>query len=257
MIIFSSKKKYERGISIFNNMNISIDLNLKKFNFEDRKNLFEVAKRQTIEKKEKYLEFLKMREKEKKELEKKRIYNGNVLYGRINHKKTKFERMENLKRENLEVFQRKKILNKYFGHNNLYLNDEYLFKTKVIIKKKKTTRNMNLPFIDNNTQFENEDLKINISKKNKSYLKENLKEKKNMDSFLDTTIIDYKRDKSYNKNKKLNERYISDYNSSRSINSIKFNTSDNYTINHFVNSVSFSRPKTKLKIIIGLNKNLH
>ena len=41
------------------------------------------------------------------------------------------------------------------------------------------------------------------------------------------------------------------------INSIKFNKSDNYTINHFVNSVSFSRPKTKLKIIIGLNKNLH
>ena len=78
-----------------------------------------------------------------------------------------------------------------------------------------------------------------------------------MDSFLDTTIIDYKRDKSYNKNKKLNERYISDYNSSRSINSIKFNKSDNYTINHFVNSVSFSRPKTKFKIIIGLNKNLH
>ena len=62
MIIFSSKKKYERGISIFNNMNISIDLNLKKFNFEDRKNLFEVAKRQTIEKKEFIMEMYFMEE---------------------------------------------------------------------------------------------------------------------------------------------------------------------------------------------------
>ena len=87
-MILSPKKKYERSTSIFNEINSNKkNFSDKKFNFNDRNNLFETARRQTLEREQNRIEYLKMKEKEKRELRLKRIYQGNILYDRLVIKK--------------------------------------------------------------------------------------------------------------------------------------------------------------------------
>lgn len=263
-MILSPKKKYERSTSIFNEINSNKkNFSDKKFNFNDRNNLFETARRQTLEREQNRIEYLKMKEKEKRELRLKRIYQGNILYDRVVIKKTKFERIENLKRENLEVFKRKKLLNNLFGHCDSENDDEYLLKTKIIIENEnENSINKIFPIYKTKSLFENQYIKFKLLDRNGNYHKYSRNYHNYNNNFNYTERNDNNSfkvlfcDKINNRNNKnQNERYKNNYDNTE--NNILNKNYSNFNYEKKNNGFSFNyRPKNKNKIFIKLNKTL-
>ena len=259
-MILSPKNKYERSSSIFDEMNINKNnVSDKNFNFKDRKNLFETARRQTLEREQNRIEYLKMKEKEKRELRLKRIYQGNILYDRVVIKKTKFERFENLKRENLEVFKRKKLLNNLFGHCDSENDDEYLLKTKIIIENENDNSiNKILPIYKSKTLFENQYIKFKLLDRNGNYHKYS----RNYNNFNNNFNFTERNDNNSFKgifydvnNRCQNNRYINNYDNNENEISNKYYNSFNYGKKIYGSSFNY-RPKNKTKLFIKLNNTL-
>ena len=259
-MILSPKKKYERTSSIFNEINTNKNtFSYKNFNFKDRKNLFETARRQTLEREQNRIEYLKMKEKEKRELRLKRIYQGNILYDRVVIKKTKFERFENLKRENLEVFKRKKLLNNLFGHCDSENDDEYLLKTKIIIENENDNSiNKILPIYKTKTIFENQYIKFKLLDRNGNYHKYS----RNYNNFNNNFNFTERNDNNSFKgifydvnNRCQNNRYINNYDNKENEILNKNYNSFNYEKKNYASSFKY-RPKNKTKLFIKLNNTL-